>query len=225
MSTPDTDAPANAVIFDNDGVLVDSEPLHRIAWERTFGPRGVIVPEQDYEWSIGRRDLLFAERMVDKFGMSEAPLAVRDEKHGHLRELLATESHAFEGGRQLVRRLAAKYRMGIASSAMRAEILIALDRLGLDEVFDVIVTNEDVERHKPDPQPYVLCAGRLGVEPARCVVFEDSVTGVASAKAAGMRVIAFTSTFTPGELSAADAVVESLADTDALVELVHLLQQ
>ncbi len=191
-----THAPANAVIFDNDGVLVDSEPLHRIAWEQTFGPRGVVVSEEDYEWSIGRRDLFFAERMVDKFGMSETPLAVRDEKHDHLRELLVTESRAFEGGPQLVRRLGGMYTLGIASSAMRVEIRIVLDCLGLDGLFDVIVTNEAVDRHKPDPLPYSLCAGRMGVEPAHCVVFEDSVTGVASAKAAGMRVIAFTSTFT-----------------------------
>lgn len=224
MNTAHTDGPANAVIFDNDGVLVDSEPLHRIAWERTFGPRGVVVPEEDYEWSIGRRDLLFAQRMVDKFGISETALAVRDEKHDHLRELLATESRTFEGVPELVRRLAGTYRLGIASSAMRAEIRIVLDCLRLGGLFDTIVTNEDVDRHKPDPLPYCLCAERLGVEPERCVVFEDSVTGVEAARAAGMRVIGFTSTFAREELSGADAVVGSLADTETLVELVGSLQ-
>ena len=225
MSTPNTNASANAVIFDSDGVLVDSEPLHRIAWEQTFGPRGVVVPEQDYEWSIGRRDLVFAQRIIDKFGIDETALAVRDEKHDRLREFLAAESRAFEGGPQLVRRLAETCRLGIATSAMRAEIRIVLDCLGLNGLFDAIVTNEDVDRHKPDPRPYCLCADRLGVEPARCVVFEDSVTGVESAKAAGMRVIGFTSTFSREELSAADAVVESLADTEALAGLVRSFQQ
>ena len=215
----------NAVIFDNDGVLVDSEPLHRIAWERTFGPRGVVVPDDDYEWSIGRRDLVFAQRIIDKFGMSETAGDVRDEKHRHLRVLLDEESQTFGGGPELVRKLAETRRLGIATSAMRAEIQIVLDRFALGGLFHSVVTNEDVTRHKPHPEPYLLCSERLGIAPERCVVFEDSVTGIESAKAAGMRVIAFTSTFPAEALSSADAVVESLADTDGLVALVRSLQR
>jgi beta-phosphoglucomutase len=215
----------NAVIFDNDGVLVDSEPLHRVAWEQTFGPRGVVVSEEDYAWSIGRRDLLFAERIIDKAAMDETAEGIRDEKHAHLRRLLATESRPFPGGPELVRALAKTYVLAVTSSAMRTEIGIVLDRLGLDDVFETFVTNEDVSRHKPDPEPYVLCAERLGVRPEHCVVFEDSVTGIEAAVAAGMHVIGFTSTFPREALSAADVVVDSLADTEALAALVASLLQ
>jgi len=215
----------NAAIFDNDGVLVDSEPLHRVAWERTFGPRGIVVPEEDYEWSIGRRDLVFAQRIIDKFGMTETARDVRDEKHAHLRVLLDEESQTFDGGPELVRKLAKTHRLGITTSAMQAEIRIVLERFALDGIFHSIVTNEDVTHHKPHPEPYLLCSERLGIAPENCVVFEDSVTGIEAAKAAGMRVIAFTSTFPAEALSSADAVIDSLADTDKLVALVRSLQR
>ena len=212
-----------AVIFDNDGVLVDSEPLHRIAWEHTFGPRQVIVSEEDYAWSIGRRDLLFAARIAEKAGLSEPPERIRDEKHAHLRHLLATDARPFAGGPELVRALGRVHLLGIATSAMRAEVEIVLDRLGLGGLFRAIVANEDVRQHKPHPEPYLICAEHLGVPADRCVVIEDSVTGVEAAKAAGMRVIAFTSTFPAGALSGADIVVEDLADTVRLVALVRSL--
>ncbi len=224
MTKQNTGEPTHAVIFDNDGVLVDSEPLHRIAWEQTFGPRGVVVPDEDYAWSIGRRDLTFAGRMAEKFGIADAAEVIRDEKHDHLRRLLTEQSETFPGAADLVRALAPDHRLGISSSAMRAEVAIVLDRFGLEGLFDVIVANEDVTKHKPDPEPYLLCAERLGIPPERCIVFEDSLTGIDAARSAGMRVIAFTSTFPAAELARADAVVENLADTDALLGLIRSLE-
>ena len=212
-----------AVIFDNDGVLVDSEPLHRVAWERTFGPRGVVVPGADYDWSIGRRDATFAGIIAERFGLPDTPESLVDEKRSHLVAMLEQESQTFDGLPELVRALAADRRIGVASSAMRPEVEIVLARFGLREFVDVTVTNEDVTRHKPDPEPYLLCAERLGVEPTGCTVVEDSVSGIEAARAAGMRVIAFTSTFPADRLAGADAVLESLADTGAVLELIRSL--
>ena len=92
-----------AVIFDNDGVLVDSEPLHRVAWERTFGPRGVVVPGADYDWSIGRRDATFAGIIAERFGLPDTPESLVDEKRSHLVAMLEQESQTFDGLPELVR--------------------------------------------------------------------------------------------------------------------------
>ena len=216
-------APTRAVIFDNDGVLVDSEPIHRVAWEKVFGARGVVVSPADYAWSIGRRDVTFAEVIIKKFNLDDTPEDLRDEKLTHYLKMLAEKATAFEGIPELLRRLAETYRLGIATSAMREAVDIVLPRLGISGPFGAIVTNEDVTRHKPDPQPYLLCAEQLGVEPARCVALEDSVSGIESAGAAGMRVIALTSTFPADQLSGADAVIDSFADTEATVALIDSL--
>jgi len=215
----------NAVLFDNDGVLVNSEPLHRVAWERVFGPRGVAVSDADYTWSIGRHDLTFAGVVIDRFGLPDTPEALRDEKRGHFLSMVAAESETFEGLPELMGRLAKTRRIGVASSAMLAAVNTVLERFGLAELVSAIVTNEDVCRHKPHPEPYLMCAERLGIEPQHCTAFEDSVAGIESAKAAGMHVIAFASTFPPDQLPGADAVIESMADTDAIVELVESLER
>lgn len=210
-----------AAIFDHDGVLVDSEPLHRIAWKRTFGPRGIVVSKKDYAWSIGRRDLTFAGVIIKKFALGDSAESLVAEKRSHLLRLLATRGQTFEGVLELVERLGGAYRLGIASSAMRPEIDISIGHFSLEGLFAAIVSNEDVASHKPHPEPFLLCADRLGVAPHDCVVFEDSVTGIESAKAAGMKVIAFASTFPPEDLAGADAVISSFADTDAVLHLVE----
>jgi HAD superfamily hydrolase (TIGR01509 family) len=214
-----------AVIFDHDGVLVDSEPLHRVAWDRTFGPRGLTVSEADFLWSIGRSDSLFTERVVEKYGADVPAEVLRREKWACFLDLLATESETFDGLLDLLAALAATRTLGIASSAWADAIEITVRRFDIADRFDAIVSNEDVERHKPEPDPYLLCAERLGVAPSRCVAVEDSVMGVASARAARMRVVAFTSTFPSRDLADADAVIDGFADTDAVVRLVEELEE
>ncbi len=208
-----------AAIFDVDGVLVDSEPLHREAWEHVFGRRDVVVADEDYAWSIGRRDVTFAGVVRDKFGLPDSAESLRDEKIDFYLKLLADRSETFDGIPELVRTLSADRRIGITSSAHLPAVEIVLRRFRLAPYFEAIVTNETVANHKPHPEPYQTCARALEVEPADCVAFEDSVTGVASARAAGMRVIALTTTFSAAELAEADAVVDSVADTAEIVRL------
>jgi HAD superfamily hydrolase (TIGR01509 family) len=212
-----------AVIFDHDGVLVDSEPLHRVAWDRTFGPRRLDVSEADFLWSIGRSDTLFTERIVEKYGADAPAEVLRREKWSCFLDLLATESETFPGLIELLPALAETRALGIASSAWSDAIEITLRRFDIARYFGVIVANEHVTKHKPEPDPYLLCAERLDVRPARCVVFEDSVMGIASARAAGMRVIALTSTFSAENLADADAVIDSFEDRDTVLALVEEL--
>ncbi len=198
---------------------MDSEPLHREAWEHVFGRRGVVVADEDYTWSIGRRDVTFAGVVRDKFGLTDSAESLRDEKIDFYLELLADRSESFDGILELVQALSADWRIGITSSAHLRAVDIVLSRFRLAPYFDAIVTNETVANHKPHPEPYQVCARALEVDPADCVAFEDSVTGVASARAAGMRVIALTTTFSADELCEADAVIDSVADTDEIVRL------
>jgi mannitol-1-/sugar-/sorbitol-6-phosphatase len=107
---------------------------------------------------------------------------------------------------------------------MREEIDLGTQRFDIARHFETIVSNEDVANHKPDPEPYLLCAERLGVVPTRCTVFEDSVSGIRAGKAAGMGVIAFTSTFAAEKLIEADVVIDCMADTDAMLRLVESLE-
>ena len=213
--------PPQAVLFDHDGILVNSEPLHRLAWERTFQPLRVAVSDADYAWSVGRLDLIFAEAVIRKHALTATPQQLADEKRRHVTHLLAHESQTFQGIPQLVRRLAQTRPLGIVSSAMREEISITLRRFRLDRLFTVIVAADDVTRHKPDPEPYLLCATRLRVPPGNCVVLEDSPSGIEAARRAGMRVVAVTNTFSAEELPPADALLESLADTDAVIALIE----
>ena len=119
----------------------------------------------------------------------------------------------FPGARELVRSLAREVPVGIASGALRAEIEAILRGGGLLDSFAAVVGADDVTQGKPHPEPYLTAMARLGpgLDPAECVVFEDSMPGVAAARAAGMKVVAVTNSFPRAKLSAADRVVDSLA--------------
>ncbi len=210
-------------MFDHDGVLVNSEPIHRSAWEQICRPRGIRVSEADYAWSVGRRDITFAQRLVAKFGLRESPEAVRDEKRAVYLTMLEADVETFEGVPELLRCLGSSRPLGLVTSSMLSEVEIGLVKLGLRAYFATLVTSEDVQQHKPHPEPYLLCAQRLRVEPADCVAFEDSPSGIRAAKAAGMRVVALTTTFGQAELAAADEIIGSIADTAAVVALVTSL--
>jgi HAD superfamily hydrolase (TIGR01509 family) len=210
----------DAVIFDFDGVLANSEPLHRRAWEGLLARRGITAAEADYEWSIGRRDIQFAGLLVDKFGLTDTAAGLQDEKRSTYLDDLRNRGEMREGARELVLAAADTYRIGLASSAKRDAVDIVLERFEISPLFKTIVTNEDVSEFKPRPEPYLLCARRLGVEPRRCVAFEDSPSGVHAARAAGMRVIAVTGTSPPKRLADADEVTDGLADTARLLSVI-----
>jgi HAD superfamily hydrolase (TIGR01509 family) len=213
--------PVQAVLFDHDGVLVDSEPLHRIAWERTFGARGIRVSEEDYEWSIGRRDLIFAGIIITKHGLHEAPEAVIADKRKHMLRMMAEEAKTIDGAQELVRRLDGEYRLGLVSSAMRPEIDITLSRFGFAEFFQAVISCGDTAKHKPDPEPYRLCAERLGVPLEACVALEDSASGIESAKSAGAFVIGVATTLPREKLTAAHVIIDNLSDTDRTLHLIR----
>jgi HAD superfamily hydrolase (TIGR01509 family) len=216
-----------AVVFDFDGVLVNTEPLHLRATQEALALHGIVLTEVDYYAKyVGYDDAeMFAEVAKDQ-GVTWSS--------EDFRELIASKAWRFEaleketpllvpGADNCVRRLAEISPLAIASGARRDEIERILHRVHLSSYFRVIVAAGETVSGKPAPDPYRAVLDRLDAKPARTIAIEDTAAGLASAKAAGLRCIGVTTTFPASKLSLADRVVDSLDDvTPGLVrELVE----
>jgi HAD superfamily hydrolase (TIGR01509 family) len=179
------------LIFDLDGTLVDSSPLHARSYQETFAPFGILV---DYPSIAG----LTTERAVDRIA-ADAGLSLDEEQRGELVaakrrraiRLIEAEIVAFPGAREFVERASARFMLALATSASRASAQLSLERVGLAGRFEPMVTAEDVARGKPDPEIFerALRYHRLPAEEA--LVFEDAESGLAAAVAAGIEAISF----------------------------------
>jgi HAD superfamily hydrolase (TIGR01509 family) len=180
----------NAVVFDLDGVLVDSEPV----WEEV---RRAFVADHGGRWQadtqrrlMGMSTAEWAAYLGGELGVGLPADQVARGVIEQMERRYADEVPLMPGALHAVRRLAARWPLGLASSSPRALIDIVLDRTGLRASFGATVSTEEVARGKPAPDGYLLAARRLGVDPAGCAAVEDSSNGLRSAAAAGMRVIA-----------------------------------
>jgi len=204
-----------AVVFDLDGVLLDSEEI----WDRA---REGLARERGGRWhNRAQRDMMgmssteWSRYMADVIGLPEPPEEINREVVHRLTELYREELPAIAGAREAVERLAARWPLGLASSSNRELIDLALELLGVEHLFTATVSSEEVARGKPEPDVYLEAARRLGVDPTTAAAVEDSHNGILSAKAAGMRVIAIPNAhFPPDEdaVAAADVVLDSLAE-------------
>ncbi len=207
-----------AVVFDFDGVLVDSEPLHFQALHASLLPEGIRIERDDYY----ARYLAYDDRGSIRRALEDHGISPDDEQMDRIARRKADSFEEvrkrvafFPGARSLVRTLATQVPLGIASGARHAEIEAILDARGLREPFSVIVGADDVPRTKPDPAPYLAATGQLaafvpGLKPGECLAFEDSLPGIESALAAGMKVVAVAHSYPPEMLRSAHRVVESL---------------
>ena len=200
-----------AVIFDMDGVLVDSYHAHFESWKRLYGELGVEYTEATFTADFGRtsRDILrrtLGEELADQH------VAEMDRrKEEFYRDVLRENFPVMDGAAELIHALADNgFRLAIGSSGPPENVALVVEKLSGGQRFDVAVTGADVTRGKPDPQVFLLAAERLGVPSASCAVVEDAVHGVTAAQRAGMAAIALTGTLERDELAAADAVVDSL---------------
>ena len=196
---------ADAVVFDMDGVLVDSGVHHREAWIAMCRDCGVTPPPEFWRLTIGRPAEEAVLLLVGGIGAAEAR-RLADIKRGHYERLARRGLMAVPGVGDFVKRLTrAGVPRAVATSASRRDLERALEALGLREHIDVAVTADDVRRGKPHPEVYLKAAEHLGVDAAACIVFEDAIVGVQAGRAAGMRVIGVTTAHTADELLAAGA--------------------
>jgi len=180
-----------AVIFDMDGVLVDSEPLWRLAERQTFAEIGIELSDSDCEQTMGMRTdevIQFWYRRSPWDGPSPAEVEARLEKR--MQELIAERATAMAGVEESIAMARGEgLALGLATSSTHVLIEAVLDKLDIADVFEVTHSAVEEELGKPHPAVFLTTARLLGVTPAECVAIEDSIAGVRSAKAAGMRVI------------------------------------
>ncbi len=206
-------AALDAVVFDMDGVLVDSEHLWDEIREQLARERGGRWHERAQADMMGMSSPEWSTYMHDTIGLPESPEEINAEV---VRRLLARYRESLPllpGAVEAVQRLSARWPLGLASSSNREVIDAVLSTAGIADRFQATVSSEEVERGKPAPDVYLEAARRLGVEPRRSVAVEDSRNGIRSARAAGMRVVAIPNPrYPPGDdaLADADLVLHSL---------------
>jgi HAD superfamily hydrolase (TIGR01509 family) len=202
-----------AVIFDMDGVLVDSEALINAAAIAMFKEKGLTVQPDDFLPFVGAGEMRYIGGVAEKY---QFPLDLAEAKHRTYEiylELAPSQLEAFPKAYVLVLACrAAGLRVAVASGADKIKVAANLQKLGLpSEFWDAVVTGELVTHNKPSPDIFLLAARNLNVEPEECTVVEDAVNGVKAAKAAGMRCIAVTTSFPAERLQEADLVRDAIS--------------
>jgi HAD superfamily hydrolase (TIGR01509 family) len=204
-----------AVVFDLDGLLLDSEQVWDAAREELAKERGGRWHDQAQRDMMGMSSPEWSRYMHDVIGLPEPPEEINAEVVRRLESHYREHLPVIPGARQAVERLAEKWPLGLASSSNRELIDLALDLMGIAGRFQATVSSEEVARGKPAPDVYLEAARRLHIDPTTAVAIEDSQNGIRAAKAAGMGVVAIPNEhFPPAEeaLAQADVVLDSLAE-------------
>ena len=219
--------PLRAIVFDFDGVIADSEPLHFRSFRDVLAGEGVELTQDDYYARyLGFNDVEAFRAIGREHRRSWSTTLVADLARQKAERMATLERDApvlFPGAADTIRRAAEAVPIAIASGALGSEIRRILDRAGLTREFTAIVAAEDTAASKPSPDPYQRALALLsravdGVEirPGDCVAIEDSRWGLASARAAGLRTVAVTNSYDATELASADLIIPSIARLDLM---------
>lgn len=218
------------VLLDFNGVIIDDEPIQFRAYQQVLAPEGLSLTQEEYNACFGMDDRAFVRHAYQRAGraVDDAKLAALIElKTASHREAIADALPLFPGVETFIKGLKNKFAVGLVSMARRVEIDYVLERAGLTDAFDAIVSAEDVTAHKPDPQCYLLGLQRAAPvvhrkgnptpPPSRCAVIEDSPAGIQAAVNAKMRAIGITNSVSAEELRAAGAemVMRDIRDCNA----------
>ena len=215
-----------AVIFDFDGVIANTEPVHLLAFQTTLAGEGVELTEEDYYANYLAYDdrTLFVKLYEDRgLEMSGALLAaLMERKSLNYGEMIEGNIELLPGAVDFIKSLTGKYRLAIGSGALEAEILHVLDFAGIRDRFEVVVGADDIANCKPAPDVYIESLRRLNalpgdgvkIAPAECLVIEDSISGIRAALAAGMKCLAVTNSYSAAELGEAHAIKPGLLGLD-----------
>lgn len=214
-----------AVIFDMDGVIIDSEPFHYKVFKAYVGEKfSLTISDEEYSTFIGTTNHYIFEFLQKKYNfLGDLNEIITEYEEKCLEFLLSTTTEKpIHGVDVLVKNIHQnKIKLALASSSPKKVINIVLDMFKLDAFFDVKVSGQEVEHSKPAPDIFLRAAQLLGVPTEECLVFEDSRNGVTAAKAAGMKCIGY---YNPNsgnqDLSRADKIIENFAEVDIAVALV-----
>ena len=204
----------HALIFDCDGVVVDSNRLHVETWRETAAAHGYPMADPEHIGKCGLRTIAVIRDLLRWPVDEEEAVRLGEEKESRYRECIrAGGIEPIAGVRETLEKAAALgLPCALGSSAPRENARLCLESLGLAPFFKAVVTGEDVERGKPHPDIFLAAARKLGVPPEECLVIEDAPAGVEAAHRARMRAIALLTSHTPEELAAADALARDFRD-------------
>jgi beta-phosphoglucomutase len=209
---------SHAVIFDMDGVLVDTYNAHFRSWLTMAESEGLSFTEAEFAPAFGRTSREIIAMFWGRDHYNDREIAALDErKEAAFRRIIEVDFPAMPGARELLHELhEAGFALALGSSGPPENIDLILEKLGTRSLFQAVVTGMDVSRGKPDPQVFLIAAARLRIPPVRCAVIEDAPAGVAAALAADMISIGLTSTGRTAEsLATADLIVGSLGELSA----------
>lgn len=204
-----------AVIFDMDGVIIDSEPLHFEVDMLVMNNLGVMITQADLEPYVGMTNPAMWEQLIQKYALKHSfEELIHEQIDTKLRMLGEREEQPIAGVRELLHRLQGNgTRIGLASSSPRIFIEAVLEKFGIASYFEAVVSGEEVPHGKPAPDVFLAAARELSVDPANCWVIEDSRNGIKAAKTAGMSCVGYVNPNSGNQdLTQADLIVDSLTD-------------
>ncbi len=214
-----------AIIWDMDGVIADTAPYHFRAWQEIFSKLGASYTEDDFRCNFGKRnDTIIRNILGSEISPSEIE-AISADKEKSFRKRAKGNIKPLPGAIKLLQSFNNRgFPQALGSSAPIENIKLVTLELGIEGLFQVIVSGRDVNEGKPSPQSFLLAAARLGVRPQDCVVIEDAMAGVTAAKRASMFCIAVTTTNVSAQLAEADLIVDTLEKVSAS-DLANLLNR
>ncbi len=207
-----------AVIFDLDGIIIDSEPWQKKAFDRTLKPYGINLTEEEFAKLIGIRTYENFVYLKQKYNLPLSPEELTGIKNKYYNEILRKEIVPREGLIELLDYLFPKYMLSIASGSIRNDVMTVLRLLNIERYFKLVLTGDEIKNGKPDPEIFIKTSEKLGVSSELCIVIEDSENGVNSAKEAGMAVIAIPTISTQSHnFKNADVILHSLREVKNLL--------
>lgn len=202
-----------AVIFDMDGVLVDNNEYHNIAWVEYCKRKNLKISQEEIVSRYGTSNIEFFDLLYGDTLSKEETDRLGEEKEALYREMYEEHIKPVDGLVEFLQGLKDHgFKLAVATSAIPNNLNFVLDKTNIRRFFDKLADSSMVKRGKPDPDVYLKASELLGIPPSRCLVFEDAVMGVKAAKSAQMKVVAITSTFKPNDLKQADRIINSFTE-------------
>ncbi|REG90520.1 HAD family hydrolase [Algoriphagus antarcticus] len=214
-----------AVIFDMDGVICHTNPFHSIAFQHFFAKRNLNPTEAEYqEHMYGKNNGYILSHFLGRKIEGEELMLLEDEKESLFREIYKSEVDPILGFMDFFAMLKSQGLFtAVATSAPRANLDLIIGTLGVGNQMQSKLASEDVSKHKPDPEVYMKSAAKLGVDPAHCLVFEDSFSGASAGLNAGMKVVGVLSSHTKDELPTCHLYIEDYKNLD-LVQIQQIFK-
>ena len=213
----------SAVIFDMDGVILDTEPLYTKAEIRLFSEYGVTIPEEDWSLFRGCAEQDFFNLSMKRYKITEDKNIFMEKGRAYVRDEFKKSLAFMPGFHKLHKMVRQHYHIGLVTASPRHNLDWLRTLIELDDLFEHIISGDDTDKNKPHPEPYLAMMSRLGVEPENTVIIEDSLHGVQSGLASGAFVIAKTGSVPDSQLTIAHRIISHLNEiTHFMIE--ELLQ-